>query len=57
MNRPPTHETEPDYVVSCLLALGLAAPAATGGGLEDFYNSVSAYNNVTGPAQPTRGRP
>lgn len=36
--------------VGCLLALGLAAPAATGGGLEDFYNSVSAYNNVSGPA-------
>lgn len=34
----------------CMLASGLiAAPMATGGGLEDFYNSVSAYNNVTGP--------
>jgi conjugative transfer pilus assembly protein TraH len=37
--------------VSCMLAVGLAAaPMATGGGLEDFYNSVSAYNNVTGPS-------
>jgi conjugative transfer pilus assembly protein TraH len=34
-----------------MLALGLAAaPMATGGGLEDFYNSVSTYNNVTGPS-------
>jgi len=34
----------------CMLASALiAAPVATGGGLENFYNSVSAYNNVTGP--------
>jgi conjugative transfer pilus assembly protein TraH len=34
-----------------MLAVGLAAaPMATSGGLEDFYNSVSTYNNVTGPS-------
>jgi conjugative transfer pilus assembly protein TraH len=47
---PPTTRLN-RIVVSCMLALGLAAaPMATGGGLEDFYNSVSAYNNVTGPS-------
>ena len=36
--------------LACMLAFGfMAAPVATGGGLEDFYNSVSAYNNATGP--------
>ena len=36
--------------LACMLASGLmAAPMATGGGLEDFYNSVSAYNNATAP--------
>lgn len=47
---PPTMRLN-RIVVSCMLPLGLtAAPMATGGGLEDFYNSVSAYNNVTGPS-------
>jgi len=47
---PPTTRLN-RIVISCMLTLGLAAaPMATGGGLEDFYNSVSAYNNVTGPS-------
>ena len=47
---PPTTRLN-RIAASCMLALGLAsAPMATGGGLEDFYNSVSAYNNVTGPS-------
>jgi conjugative transfer pilus assembly protein TraH len=55
MTRPHPHTTRPiqrlSRIALCgLLASGLiAAPMATGGGLEDFYNSVSAYNNVTSP--------
>lgn len=47
---PPTTRLN-RIAVSCMLTLGLAtAPMATGGGLVDFYNSVSTYNNVTGPS-------
>jgi conjugative transfer pilus assembly protein TraH len=49
MTRPLIPRLNRITVAACW-PLGLAAPAATGGGLEDFYNSVSAYNNVTGPA-------
>ncbi|MCS7001630.1 MAG: conjugal transfer protein TraH, partial [Dehalococcoidia bacterium] len=43
------HPNRPRVLAASLAIALYVSPLAAGGGLEDFYNSVTAYHNVTAP--------